>query len=117
VSGGAYFLHDGYQEKLSLDVAVQAGTVQPGGWLKYYSTKTRMNLVSTEILSLSVVGTIATVTGTGTLNGAAGYRYRFVATITDGAPDAFGITIRRPDGTLYYQYAQPSAGGGFTIQP
>jgi PKD repeat protein len=113
-SGGAYFLHDGYQEKLSLDVTVISGAVQPGSWLKYYYTRTRMNLASTQVLSTEVVGSTATVTGVATVNGVPGYG--FIAQVTDGAPDAFGITIHRPDGTLFYTNAQSIVGGDLIIQ-
>jgi PKD repeat protein len=113
VSGGAYFLHDGYQEKIQLAVTVSSGIVQPGSSLTYYYTRTRMNLVATLIQSVVVAGKTATVTGIGTLNGVAGYR--FVATVADGAPDAFGITIHRPDGTLFYSYSHAIVGGDLII--
>jgi flagellar hook assembly protein FlgD/fibronectin type 3 domain-containing protein len=113
--GGAYFLHDGYQEKLSLDVLALNGTVQVTSWLKYFYTKTRTNLVSTQILSLSVVGTTATITGVATMNGANGYR--FTATVSDAAPDRFGIVIYRQDGTVWYdEPPQAIVGGDLIIQ-
>ncbi len=114
VSGGAYFLHDGYQEKMSLDVTVLAASVQPGSWLKSYHTRTRMNVSSTQILSAERVGQTMTITGIATLNGVTGYR--FLAHVTDGAPDSFGITIHRPDGTLFYTYAQSIVGGDLIVQ-
>jgi hypothetical protein len=73
-----------------------------------------MNLLSTQIQSVEVSGKTATIKGVGTLNGAAGYR--FVNVVTDGSPDVFGITIYRPDGTLFYSYSQNAIGGGLTIQ-
>jgi hypothetical protein len=113
LSGGAYFMHDGYQEKIQLAVTVSSGIVQPGSSLTYYYTRTRMNLVATQIQSVVVAGSTATITGIGTLNGVAGYR--FVATATDGSPDAFGITIHRPDGTLFYSYSNSIVGGDLII--
>lgn len=113
VNGGAYFYHGGYQEKISLDVTVLSGMVQSTGWLKYYYTKTRMNLVSTKIQSVSIVGNVATVSGMGAMNGTPGYS--FVATVTNGLTGIFGITINKPDGTLYYKYSDSMTGGELFI--
>lgn len=114
VSGGVYGYHNGYQEKMSLDITSVGGVVQAGGWLKYYFTQTRMNFVSTGILSMSVAGNTVTITGSGTVNGVAGYG--FSSTIINGAPDVFGIRITRPDGTLHYEYSLSAAGGDLVIQ-
>jgi hypothetical protein len=114
VSGSAYGNHDGYQEKMSINVTASGTAVQTISGLNYYYTKTRMNLLSTQIESVVLNGKTATITGTGTVNGAAGYR--FINVVTDGAPDAFGITIYRPDGTLFYSYSQNVVGGALTIQ-
>lgn len=114
ISGGAYFLHGGYQESISLDVTALSGTVQGTSWLKYYYSKTRMYFVSSQITAATVNGNVATITGTGTVNGSPGYT--FTATVIDGALDRFGITILRLDGTLYYQYTQSIAGGDLIIQ-
>jgi hypothetical protein len=112
-SGSAYFFHDGFQEKLALDVTVTSGTVVSGGWLKYYYARTRTDLSSTQILSMTVNGSSVVVTGMATINGVAGYR--FVATVVDGAPDAFGIAITRPNGTLQYEYSKSTEGGDLQI--
>jgi uncharacterized protein with FMN-binding domain len=114
VAGSVYGNHDGYQEKMSINVTVSGGTVTTISGLNYYYTRTRMNLLSTQIQSVEVSGKTATIKGVGTLNGAAGYR--FVNVVTDGSPDVFGITIYRPDGTLFYSYSQNAIGGGLTIQ-
>ena len=113
VTGGAYFMHDGYQEKIQVNVTSLSGVVQPGSSLNYYYVKTRMNLVSTQILSTVLVGKTATITGIGAINGVAGYR--FVATVTDGAPDAFGITIDSPSGVLFYTKSVQAAVAGDLI--
>ena len=72
-----------------------------------------MNFVSTAITSVSVSGNTATISGTGTVNGAAGYT--FTATVTDGAPDKFGITIKKSDGTVYYSAGPGDTSGGDLI--
>jgi len=114
VTGGAFFMHDGYQEKVQLDVAVSpSGVITGGNSLKYYYTRTRMNLVSTQILTVVVTGHTATLTGLATVNGVAGYT--FTLTMTDGPPDAFGITVRRADGSVYYTYSQAASGGDLII--
>ena len=99
---------------MSINVTVSGGTVQTISGLNYYYTKTRMNLLSTQIQSVVIDGRTATITGVGTVNGVAGYR--FVNVVTDGTPDAFGITIYRPDGTFFYSYSLNAVGGGLTIQ-
>jgi PKD repeat protein len=114
VTGGAYFMHDGYQEKIQVSVSTQGGVVQSGSSLSYYYVKTRMNLVSTEIQSVVVSGDTATISGTAAINGVAGYR--FVAVVQNGAPDAFGITINRADGSLFYSISpKPVAAGDLII--
>jgi hypothetical protein len=114
VTGGAYFMHDGYQEKIQVSVAASGGVVQSPSSLSYYYVKTRMNLVSTQILSVDVSGDTATITGIAAINGVAGYR--FVAIVQNGAPDAFGITITRADGSLFYSISpRPVAAGDLII--
>ncbi len=53
---------------------------------------------SDVITGISFVGGSVTVTGVGTANELAGYT--FSAVITDGNPDAMGMEIRKPDGSL-----------------
>jgi hypothetical protein len=72
-----------------------------------------MNLVSSQILSIVLVGKTATITGIGAINGVEGYR--FVATLTDGAPDAFGITIDSPGGVSFYTKSVQAAVAGDVI--
>lgn len=69
-------------------------------WLKYFYTKIRLNFMSTSITGISMSGKTATVTGTGRVNGVPDYT--FTATVSDGSPDAMGIEIRKPDGSLRY---------------
>jgi hypothetical protein len=113
VTGGAYFMHSGYQEKMSLNVETDAGVVQPGSWVNYYYVRTRMNLVSTGITSVVVSGNTASITGTAKVNNVAGYT--FVLTVTDGSPDRFGITIYKPTGALHYTYSDFATGGDLII--
>jgi hypothetical protein len=114
VTGGAYFMHDGYQEKIQISASASGGVVQSASSLTYLYVKTRMNLVSTQILSVDVTGDTATITGIGAINGAAGYR--FVSVVQNGAPDAFGITINRADGSLFYSITpKPVAAGDLII--
>jgi len=115
VSGTAYGMHDGYQEKMAINVTVSGGTIQTISGLNYYYTKTRMNLLSTQIESVTLSGKTATITGVGTVNGAAGYR--FINVVTDGTPDVFGVTIYRPDGALFYSSSSLNVvGGNLTVR-
>jgi len=114
ISGGAYKFPQTttYKASFSIDMI---GPVNPSGWIKYYYSRTRMNFVSTGINAVNFSGSTASISGTGTVNGAAGYT--FTAMVTNGAPDSFGITIKKPDGTTYYT-AGPSviSGGDLVIQ-
>jgi beta-lactam-binding protein with PASTA domain len=80
------------------------------GWLTYYYTKTRMSFISKGVSSLSFNNGTYTATGTGKVNGRAGYT--FIATIKTGSPDTFGIEIRKPDGSVYYKAAPKILAGG-----
>lgn len=109
VSGGAYNFPQTttYKASFSMDVT---GPSSPSGWLKYYYSKTRMNFVSTGITEVSLSGNTATISGTGKINGVSGYT--FIATVTNGSPDSFGITIRKADGSIYYSAGPGSINGG-----
>jgi hypothetical protein len=86
----------------------------PNGWLKYYYTRTRLNFASTAITEIVETDGAATIHGTGTVNGVSGYT--FTATVTDGVTDSFGITIKRPDGSVYYETGpRPISGGDLKI--
>lgn len=109
VSGGAYNYPQTAAYKATFSINV-TGPASPSGWLKYYYARTRMNFASTAVTGVSVSGSTATITGTGTVNGLAGYT--FTATVTDGLPDAFGLVINRPDGTSYYTASPTAINGG-----
>jgi hypothetical protein len=89
------------------------GPSSPSGWFKYYYSRTRMNFVSTGITEVSVSGNTATIRGTGTVNGVSGYT--FTATVSDGSPDNFGITIKKSDGSIYYSAGPGAVSGGDLI--
>ena len=38
--------------------------------------------------------------------------YTFTATVIDGAPDSFGVTIKKLDGSIYYTAAPGFVSGG-----
>lgn len=109
ISGGAYFYPENsiYRASFSMDVV---GPSSPSGWLKYYYTRTRMNFVSTRITSVTMSGSTATISGTGTVNGAAGYT--FMAIVDNGTPDNFSIVIRKSDGSTYYSAGPKNINGG-----
>jgi hypothetical protein len=96
-------------------VAVDATGPSPvEGTVKYSYTRTRLSFASSSVSAVAFDGGVVTIEGIGTVNGVGGYP--FTATVIDGAADAFGIVIRRPDGTVYFAAAPtPLAGGGFTI--
>ncbi|MBI5050773.1 MAG: putative metal-binding motif-containing protein, partial [Nitrospirae bacterium] len=112
VSGNAY----NYPVPLfraSLNVNVSASALGTS-YLRYYYTRNRLSLVSTSITGILASEGTATVTGTGTVNGAP--NYTFTATVTEGSPDAMGIEIKKLDGTLYYSApSQVIASGNYTV--
>jgi hypothetical protein len=113
ISGSGYNMPETpvYRASFSVDVAELPSDTD---FLKYYYTRSRMSFVSTGITGVAVSGTAATVSGEGTVNGAAGYT--FIATLSDSSPDAFGIEIRRPDGALHFSApARGLAGGTLTM--
>jgi hypothetical protein len=109
-----------YRATFSMDVKAPLSVDgSPSGSLKYYYSRTRMNFASTVITGMSVTNNTVTISGNGTVNGVGGYK--FVAFVTDGSPDQFGITINKPDGSLFYR-TNPSlnsidtSGGDLLIQ-
>jgi len=114
VSGSGYNSPEvaAYRATVMLDVT---GAATPFGSVHYAYSRTRLTFVSTSISSFALNGSVVTIQGAGTVNGVAGFT--FVVTATNGAPDAFGIVIRRTDGSLYYSAASLAlAGGDFSIQ-
>ena len=111
ITGSAYNLPEGgtYRATLSVNVA----TWPHSGSVQYYYTRTRMNFASTSVNAVSTGAGSTMIEGTGSVNGIGGFT--FLVTIVDASPQAFGILIRRPDGTIYYSApSQPSSGGAFT---
>lgn len=78
--------------------------------LSYSYPRKRLNFVSTSITGVSASGKMATITGTGTVNGVR--KHTFTATISDGSPDAMGIEIRRPNGSLRYSAVHQAVRAG-----
>ncbi|MBI5050481.1 MAG: hypothetical protein HZC11_06365 [Nitrospirae bacterium] len=104
--------------RASLSLSAEKSSLS-AGWVKYYYTRSRLSLISTAISGLSVIGSTATITGSGAVNGIAGYT--FTATIIDGSPDKMSIEVRKPDGNLYFKdpsdgSARTIAGGNFIIE-
>jgi len=127
--GGAYNVPQGGMYTASFSVDASGKPTWGTGWLKYYYGRTRMNFVSTGITDVVVSGPLSAVTGTGTVNGAPGYKFTasFLAsgleTCTVAVPaicttplGSFGMTILRPDGSTYYSAApQPLTGGKLAL--
>ncbi|MBI5409475.1 MAG: hypothetical protein HZA14_08925 [Nitrospirae bacterium] len=116
VSGSGYnYPEPNYRANMSMNV----NSSSPGtSWLRYYYTKNRLNLVSSSITGVSGAGWTATITGVGTVvkttNGVTTTTpgCTFTARVTEGGPDAFGIEIRKPDGTPYYSDGLRTVSGG-----
>jgi RHS repeat-associated protein len=91
--------------------SVKIDLSSPGaGWLRYYYTRRRLNFASTLITGFSMTENTITVGGTGKVNGVPDFT--FTATIIEGSPDAMGIEIYNPNGTLYYSASPQPLGGG-----
>jgi hypothetical protein len=96
--------------RASMAVDIEGSILSPSGSIKYYYTRQRVSLESTSIASVSVVGSIATITGVGNAKKYIGDSWSyctgcsFIATIEDGGPDKMDMEI---DGGVFY-----SAPGG-----
>ncbi|MBI5409589.1 MAG: RHS domain-containing protein [Nitrospirae bacterium] len=125
ISGAAYNYPEapGFTANLSLNVNTSS---LAAGHIKYLFK--RMSLTNTTVTGLSITGKTATVTALGTVNNIGRVLKETIpgctitVTITDGdpassLPDAMGIEIRRPDGTLYYSAGLKAVvKGNFTIK-
>jgi hypothetical protein len=58
-----------------------------------------MNVVSTAVTAMTISAGAATMAGACSINGVAGYA--FEATIANGNPGQFSLTIKKSDGSLY----------------
>ena len=113
ISGSGYIFPETttYKATFSMDVS-KDGANPASGWVKYYYSRTRMNMVSTGItgFTTSGTGTTAGITGTCTINNIAGYTFSITA--IDKVPDSFQIAILKPDGSPHYSAGPKNLGGG-----
>ncbi|MBI4710624.1 MAG: hypothetical protein HY759_05945 [Nitrospirae bacterium] len=113
VSGNAYnYPVPLFRAGLSLSVNSSALSTS---YLNYYYARNVFSFISTSIASVTAAGGIATVTGTGKVNGVDGCSFK--ATVNDGAPDAMGIAIT-PGGactTSYNADTQSVTSGNLTV--
>ncbi|MBI5193442.1 MAG: hypothetical protein HZA08_08390 [Nitrospirae bacterium] len=113
ISGNGYIFPETltYKAIFSMDVS-KDGANPPSGLVKYYYSRTRMSMVSTAITNLTStgVGTSADISGNCTVNNIAGYT--FSATVTNGRPDSFRISIYKSDGSRYYSAGPKNLSGG-----
>ena len=102
-------------DEAGMSLAV-TGPSAPSGLLTYFFTKTGMNLVSTKITEVNVSDKTATISGAARVNGKVGYA--FIATVVDGKNDSFGIIIKKPNGSNYYNaLLKPACGGNIWMTP
>jgi CSLREA domain-containing protein len=113
ILGAALSFHDRHPEVIALDVAVKSGIVGARSRLTYLASAKPLLLVATTIERVTIADRTATVEGAAMVNGMHGYH--FTAVVVDGSPDEFGITIRRPDGTIRYQRQQTVKEGALRI--
>jgi uncharacterized repeat protein (TIGR01451 family) len=97
LAGSGYVYHDNYRGTFQIDAS---SGQPPSGYLKYYYTRTRMNVVSTAVTAMIVSGGTTMVAGTCSINGVPGFN--FEATIVDANPDQFSITIKKADGSIHH---------------
>lgn len=113
VSGNGYIFPETttYKATFSMDVS-KDGANPPAGWVKYYYSRNRMNMVSTGITDLTTSGTGATanLSGPCTLNNITGYTFSITA--IDKVPDSFQIKIFKPDGSMHYSAGPKNLSGG-----
>lgn len=116
ISGNGYIFPETttYKATFSMDVS-RDGENPPAGWVKYYYSRTRMNMVSTGIsdFTTSGIGTTANISGTCKINNIAGYT--FSVTAIDKVPDSFQIKIFKQDGSVHYSAGPKNLSGGNLI--
>ena len=101
VSGSAQHYPKGKRFKASFSMDVSTANGTPSGWLEYTYSRKRMVFASTEITEvIGSDGNTATIKGQGTVNSAD--NYTFEAVVVDNNPDSFGITIKDPNGRIYF---------------
>jgi len=111
VSGSAYNYPEGGRYLASYSMDVSTAGSSPAGLLRYSYTKTRMIFASTEITEVSISDeNSASIKGKGTVNRVG--NYTFEAFVFDGSPDQFGITIKTPQGDIYYSAEPMNISGG-----
>jgi hypothetical protein len=113
VSGNAYnYPVPLFRAGLSLSVNSSALSTS---YLNYYYARNVFSFISKSIAGVTAAGGIATVTGTGKVNGVDGCSFK--AIVTDGTPDAMGIAIT-PGGactTSYNADTQTVTSGNLTV--
>ena len=113
LSGNGYIFPETttYKATFSMDVS-KDGANPASGWVKYYYSRTRMNMVSTGLtdFTTSGIGSTASITGTCTVNSIAGYTFNITA--IDKVPDSFQIKIFKPDGSVHYSAGPKNLSGG-----
>lgn len=90
----------------SVDVS---GPVNPSGTFSYSYERKQIDLVSSLVKEMSIIGNRFFVEGDGSLNGVPGYT--FVAVIDDGTLGSIGAEIRSSDGGIVFT-AEPQALSG-----
>ena len=75
-----------------------------------------MTLLSTRITEVVVSSNKVSISGEAKVTGKRGYT--FTATVVDGKKDSFGIVIRKPNGTTYYDAPlKPACSGEIRLIP
>jgi serine protease AprX len=112
VRGGGWFTQT---TKRRLAVSVEkVGAGAPAGELSY-DDKAGTVVESSGVDSLVVDGTSAAVTGSATVNGSSGYRFRL--TVDDGGKDdAVTLLITRPGSTWRHEAAGTLGGGNLQVR-
>lgn len=108
VSGGGWW-EQGTRRHLSLGAAYETGASAPSGELRY-DDRAGTVLRSTLVERFRVEGGTATLSGSGSVNGAGGYRWTL--TVEDGGKvDSAGLVVTRA-GTSYRHEARGTLSGG-----
>lgn len=117
-SGGGSF-HDPGRRTFGFWAEYRAGWTAPAGELSF-NDHAGTKVQATGVSKLEVSGNAAAMTGTATLNGLAGYRFRFEVTDNGnpGRNDGVRLVVTRDADPLYnYETGGSLGGGNVTVGP
>jgi hypothetical protein len=103
----------------SLDSKYKSGDTVPSGSFLFQAKESNVTFKATSFAMMSVVGSNATVSGAGTVNGTGTWSFRVTVTEgASGAPDTFTVSVWNSTGSFdspYYRAGGALGGGNVVV--